>query len=218
MLVDQIYLILEATLQTIIMVSLSTFGAILFAFPLGFILFLTQPKQLYENKILYFILGFITNIGRSIPFIILLVLLIPLTRWLVGSSIGTLAASIPLMIAAIPFLARLVENTLNDLPQGLLETGLALGASPLQIVCKILFPEALVSFIQNITNTMITLIGYSAMAGLVGGGGLGDIAIRYGFYRFDMFMMFLTVIILIIMVQSVQFIGNRLSAKGEKKV
>ncbi|MGL6176924.1 MAG: methionine ABC transporter permease, partial [Vibrionaceae bacterium] len=163
---------------------------------------------LLQNRVLNFLLSTIVNIGRSIPFIILLVVIIPLTRLLVGTSIGTTAAIVPLCVGAIPFIARLVEGALVEIPDGLIEAAQAMGASTLQIIMKVLLPEALPAIIHGATVTLVTLVGYSAMAGAVGGGGLGDVAIRYGYQRFDGTMMLITVVILVILVQLIQSIGD----------
>jgi D-methionine transport system permease protein len=197
--------------QTFYMVALSSFLAVLLGIPLGIILLTTRKRQILENKYGNWILAAITNAIRSIPFIILLVAIIPFTRLLTGTSIGTTAAIVPLTVAAIPFVGRLVETALNEVSSGLIEAGLSMGASPLQIITKILIPEALPSIINAITITVISLIGYSAMAGVVGGGGLGDLAIRYGYQRFNTEVMLATVIILILLVQLVQLAGDLLA-------
>lgn len=202
--------LLNASLQTLLMTLVSGGIAIFIGLPLGVILFGSRPGGLFSNNLVYRILSAIVNATRSLPFIILLVALIPFTRLLVGTSIGTLAAIVPLSIGAIPFVARLVESALLEVPQGLIETGQAMGASVWQIVRNILLPEATANIINGITLTLITLIGFSAMAGAVGGGGLGDLAIRYGYQRFDSTVMLLTVVILIVMVQFIQSTGDLL--------
>ncbi|GAL07607.1 methionine ABC transporter permease protein [Photobacterium aphoticum] len=154
------------------------------------------------------ILSVITNIGRSIPFIILLVAIIPFTRFVVGSSIGTAAAIVPLTVGAIPFIARLVEGALLEVPSGLVEAAQAMGATPGQIIRKVLLPEALPGIVNAVTITLVTLVSYSAMAGTVGGGGLGDVGIRYGYQRFDGTVMLITVIMLVILVQAIQSLGD----------
>lgn len=204
---------LLATWQTIYMVLASGMIAIVFGLPLGVILLATRQKDIMANKFCNSILSTITNVVRSIPFIILMVAIIPLTRLLVGTSIGTTAAIVPLSIAAIPFVGRLVETALNEVPSGLIETGTAMGATPGQIILTILIPEALPGIINAITITMISLIGYSAMAGAIGGGGLGDFAIRYGYHRFEASVMFVTIFVLVIIVQLVQFSGDYLARK-----
>jgi len=201
-----------ATAETIYMVVISTLGAVMLGLPLGTLLFLS--KRVKPHPGLARFLSAIINISRSIPFIILLVALIPLTRLIVGSSIGIHAAIVPLIIGATPFFARLVDNVYQHLPEGLIETGFSMGTSTWQMIRHILFPEALSPLIQAITVTAITLVNYSAMAGTVGGGGLGDLAIRYGYQRFDAKVMIATIIILIIIVQLIQMIGDKWSHKG----
>ena len=162
-------------------------------------------------------LSFLINMVRSIPFIILMVAIIPLTRLVVGTSIGTTAAIVPLTLAAIPYTARMVETSIREIPFGLLEAAESMGATPIQIICKVLIPEALPSVIQNITVVIVTLIGSSAMAGTIGGGGLGDLAIRYGYQRFQADVMIATILVLIVIVQLIQWAGNFLSKKVNKK-
>lgn len=208
---ELLYELAIATWQTIYMVLVSGIIASLFGIPMGVILLTTRQHGLLEQTTMNRLLAGFVNALRSIPFIILLVAIIPLTRFLVGTSIGTTAAIVPLSIAAIPFVARLVENRLSEVPYGLVEAGLAMGATSTQIIFKILLPEAAPGIINGITITLITLIGYSAMAGAVGGGGLGDLAIRYGYQRFDVAVMVYTVVILIVLVQLMQFFGDRVS-------
>lgn len=203
--------LLNATLETIYMVSLSTFLSLIFGAPLGTLLFVSE--RIRPHPLTARILNGLVNLSRSIPFIILIVALIPLTRLLVGTAIGTNAAIVPLTLGAIPLVARLVENVLSNLPLGLLETGLSIGASPMQMIRKIYFPEALPALIQTLTVTAITLVNYSAMAGVVGGGGLGDLAIRYGYQRFDLTIMIITIVLLIILVQVLQTAGDYLAKK-----
>jgi len=204
---------LHATWQTIYMVVISGLIATLLGLPLGIVLLITRNSHISENKYVNIIMGGIVNAVRSIPFIILLVALIPFTRLIVGTSIGTTAAIIPLSIAAIPFFGRVVESALNEVSQGLIEVGNAMGATPLQIIKKILIPEAMPSIVNGITLTLINLIGYSAMAGAIGGGGLGDLAIRYGYQRFNTSVMLATIVILIIMVQCLQVAGDFIAKK-----
>ena len=170
-----------------------------------------------ENAALNKVLGAIVNATRSIPFIILMVAIIPFTRMVVGTSIGTTAACVPLTLAAIPLLARLVETSIKDIQFGVIEAAQSMGASPFQIIRKVLLPEALPTIIDNVTVLIVNLIGYSAMAGAIGGGGLGDIAIRYGYQRFQADVMIATIIILIILVQLVQMIGDAWSKAMNKK-
>ena len=201
-------LLIEALGQTLTMVLVSGFIGFVIGIPLGVTLHLTKKNGLWQNPVLNKILGIVVNIGRSIPFIILLVAIIPFTRFVVGSSIGTAAAIVPLTVGAIPFIARLVEGALLEIPTGLIEAAQAMGATPMQIIAKVLLPEALPGIINAITITLVTLISYSAMAGTVGGGGLGDVGIRYGYQRFDGTVMAITVIMLVILVQLIQSIGD----------
>lgn len=197
--------------HTIYMVLCSTVIALFFGLPLGTILTLTSPGHLKENKTIYRALGWTVNVGRSFPFAILIVAVIPFTRLLVGTSLGTTAAIIPLSIAAIPFVARIVESALKEVDKGLVEAAIVMGSSTRQIVFKVLFPESLPALILGMTTTIINLIGYSAMAGTMGGGGLGKIAIQYGYQRFNLPIMVITVVLLIILVQIVQSLGHFLS-------
>ena len=196
------------TLNTVYMVIISTILALVIGGPLGVILMLTDKNQLKEHPFIYSVLGTVVNIGRSIPFAILIISMIPLTRWIIGTSLGTGASIIPLTLAAVPFVARLVEMNLKDVDKKTLEAAVVMGSNPWQIVFKVLIPEALPSLITTLSLTIINLIGYSAMAGMVGGGGLGQIAIQYGYHRFNPFIMYLTVAILVIFVQMVQWVGN----------
>jgi D-methionine transport system permease protein len=197
--------------NTLYMVICSTLIAVLIGLPLGVILTVTDRGHLKENLWLHQILGSVVNIGRSFPFAILMVALIPLTRWIVGTSLGTTASIVPLSIAAIPFMARLVEASLKEVDKGIIEAAIVMGSTPWQIITKVLIPESLPSLILAITTTVINLIGYSAMAGTMGGGGLGKIAIQYGYQRFNVLLMVVTVIILIILVQAIQVIGHALT-------
>lgn len=203
--------------QTLFMVGTAMVAAILFGIPLGMLTFLTSKGQLLEQKMINGILNSIVNIIRSFPFIILLVALIPLTRALLGTTVGPTAASVPLSIAAIPYLARLVEQSLREVPKGTIEAAVAMGGSPLQIILKVLLLEARSGLVLGLTVTAVSFISYSAIAGVVGGGGIGDLAIRYGYYRFQTDIMVITVLLLIILVQSVQFIGNLIALKIDKR-
>lgn len=205
------YDVLIATGATLYMVLVSTFFAILLGLPLGTLLF--SSAKVKPNLTLNRLLAMIINISRSIPFIILLVALIPFTRLIVGTSIGIHAAMVPLTIGAAPFFARLVDNAYRSLPGGLIEAGYAMGATNWQMVRQILVPEATPQLIHAITVTAITLVNYSAMAGAVGGGGLGDLAIRYGYQRFNVTVMLLTIVILIFIVQALQMIGDGLARR-----
>lgn len=203
-----IYLFLNACWQTIIMVVLSCLAALLVGVPLGAILLVTGKNHLLPRPRLHKILGLITDGLRSIPFIILMVAIIPFTRLLVGTSIGTMAATVPLTVAAIPFVARLAETAMAQAPWGVVEAAQAMGATPYQIIYKVLLPESLPAMVRGVTLTLIALISYSAMAGVIGGGGLGDLAIRYGYQRFDITIMLLTIAILIVLVQLLQMVGD----------
>ena len=212
-----IKLLITGTLDTLQMTVISTIMAMIIGIPLGVVLVVTSKGHILENAALNKILGAIVNATRSIPFIILMVAIIPFTRMVVGTSIGTTAACVPLTLAAIPFLARLVETSIKDIQFGVIQAAQSMGASPFQIIRKVLLPEALPTIIDNVTVLIVNLIGYSAMAGAIGGGGLGDIAIRYGYQRFQGDIMLATIIILIIMVQVIQMIGDGLSKAMNKK-
>ncbi|ASK18802.1 MAG: methionine ABC transporter permease [Vreelandella alkaliphila] len=210
-------LILQATLDTLYMVAISGVIATLLGLPLGVMLYVTRPRQILAMPALNQVLGIVTNVGRSIPFIILMVAIIPFTRMLVGTSIGINAASVPLTIAAIPFVARLIEGALNEISPGLIESAQSMGATPWQIITKVLIPEARGGIITGLTITLVTLVSYSAMAGAVGGGGLGDLGIRYGYNRFNPTIMLITVVILVVMVQGFQSLGDYLVRKSDRK-
>lgn len=203
--------------NTIYMVFASAFLAVLIGLPLGIVLTITDKGHLKENRALHEILGTIVNIGRSFPFAILMIALIPLTRLIVGTSLGTTASIVPLTIAAIPFFARLAESSFKEIDKALIEAAVVMGATPWQIIQKILVPESLPGIILSITTTLISLIGYSTMAGTMGGGGLGKIAIQYGYQRFNTFLIVFTVVILIILVQLIQWGGNRLAHHFNRK-
>ncbi|MEC2057829.1 ABC transporter permease [Peribacillus psychrosaccharolyticus] len=205
--------IIEAFWETISMVSISLLFAVIIGLPLGILLVVTRKGHLFENRFIFSILSTVVNIFRSIPFIILMVAIVPLTRLLVGSSIGTAAAVVPLVFYSGPYIARLIENSLLEVDSGVIEAAEAMGATPFQIIFRFLIPEALSSLILEITIATIGLIGASAMAGAVGGGGLGDLAITYGYQRFDTQVMVITVVILILMVQGMQTFGNILAKK-----
>jgi len=205
-----IALLFDGLVETLVMVAVSGGIAALLGIPLGVILILTDRGGILQNLGVNRVLGFIVNATRSTPFIILMVAVIPFTRLVVGTSIGTAAAIVPLTLAAIPFIARLVETALREVPAGLIEAAQAMGATPLQIVTKVLLPESLPGIVAGFTITLVSLIGYSAMAGAVGGGGLGDIGIRYGYQRFLPEVMLAVVVVLIVFVQGVQSLGDRL--------
>ena len=203
--------------ETAVMVVISGALACALGLPLGIFLTVTSRGHLTPFPRLNQVLGMIVNAMRSVPFIILMVAIIPLTRLIAGTSIGTTAACVPLTIAAIPFLARLVETSIREINAGVIEAAQAMGASPVQIIWKVLLPEALPTIIDNVTVLIVNLISYSAMAGAIGGGGLGDIAIRYGYQRFQGDVMIATIVVLIVVVQIVQSIGDGLSRKVNKR-
>jgi len=205
------------SLITIYMVGVSTFFTVIFGLPLGVLLVLTDKDGLLPRPGLNRVLSFIVNLARSIPFIILLVLLIPFTRALVGTSIGPTATIVPLTLAAVPFFGRVVESSLREVPRGLIEAAESMGSSLWQTVSKVLISESMPGLILGVALTFISLVGYSAMAGAVGGGGLGDLAIRYGYIRNETDVMLVIVVLLLILVQGVQWIGDRLAAKLSKK-
>lgn len=213
---EMIELLIKSFWETGYMVVASTVLASLIGIPLGIILTVTRNGHILSNAVINSVLGVIVNATRSTPFIILMVAIIPLTRMLVGSSIGTTAAIVPLTISAAPFIARVIESSLLEIDHGVIEAAQSMGASPMQIIYKVLLPESLHSIVLGITLAVIALIGYSAMAGVLGGGGLGDLAIRYGYQRFQPDVMIVTVVILILMVQLIQFIGDTLSKKLNK--
>jgi D-methionine transport system permease protein len=205
---DIIKLLIQSTGETIYMVFFSVAIATFFGVPLGILLFVSEKGQILENNIINTVFSWIVNVFRSIPFVILLIVLLPFTRFLVGKAIGTTAAIVPLSIAAIPFVGRITETALREVPKGVVEAAQSMGASPYQIITRVLVPEGLPSIVAGITITTINLIGYSAMAGVIGGGGLGHVAVRYGYNAFRPDIMLYTVAILIIMVQFFQMIGD----------
>ena len=214
---EMLALLLEALGETLYMVAVSAGISTVLGVPLGVILVSTSRGHILQNLWFNRILGYIANATRSTPFIILMVAIIPLTRVLAGTSIGTNAAIVPLSIAAIPFVGRVVESALREVDYGLIEAAQAMGASPLQIIRRVLLPEAMPSIVLGLTLAVISLIGYSAMAGAIGGGGLGDLAIRFGYQRFRVDVMISTVVILIALVQLVQSAGDLLSRRLNKK-
>lgn len=203
------HLIVSPTLETIYMVLFSTLFATLLGFPLGVALVVTEKGGLLENETIYRTLDSIVNICRSFPFIILMIVLFPLSRIIVGTTIGTTASIVPLSIGAAPFVGRVVESSLKEVEKGLVEAAVSMGTHPKDIILKVMIPEALPSLILGETLTIINIIGYSAMAGAIGGGGLGDLAIRYGFHRFQTDVLIAAVIVIIVLVQVIQVIGNK---------
>lgn len=212
-----IELLLKGTWETIVMTFVSGFFGFVLGLPTGILLFLTRKNQILEQPVLNRTLSVLVNIFRSIPFIILIVWMIPFTRALVGTSIGVSAALVPLSIGAAPFIARLVENSLLGLPSGLIEAARALGATPLQIVYKVLLPEALPSLINAASITLITLVGYSAMGGAVGAGGLGQVGYQYGYIGYDAVTMNSVLALLVILVFLIQYIGDSLSKRFDHR-
>lgn len=210
-------LLFKSLAETLYMLSVSAIIAAIIGIPLGILLVVTEKNGILVCPVLNKPLAFAINMVRSIPFIILMVAIIPFTRMVAGTSIGTTAAIVPLTISAIPYTARMVETSIREIPFGLIEAAESMGASPYQIIKKVLIPEALPSIIENMTVVIVSLIGSSAMAGTIGGGGLGDLAIRYGYQRFQADVMIATIIVLIIIVQLIQFIGSTWSRKTDKR-
>ncbi len=203
--------------QTGLMLAIGLASAVAIGGPLGIWLFLLSPGQSLANRPLFGIVGWLVNTVRSFPFIILLVALVPFTRTLVGTSIGPLAAAVPLSFAAIPYFARLVEQNLRDVPRGVVEAAHAMGATELQIILRVLLVESRSGLVLALTVLAISFLSYSAVAGVVGGGGIGDLAIRYGYYRFQTDVMVLTVAVLIVLVQLIQFGGNAIARTLDKR-
>lgn len=210
-------LMIKALGETVYMVFASMILASIVGIPLGVLLLVTSPNQIFETGPVNKVVSVIVNIIRSIPFIILMVAIIPFTRLIVGSSIGTTAAIVPLVIASIPLIGRLVETSLREVPHGLIEAAQSMGATPMQIITKVLLPESLSSITAQLTTVLIVLVGESAMAGTIGGGGLGDLAIRYGYQRFLPEVMLATIVVLVVLVQIIQICGNYLAKKLDKK-
>lgn len=207
---DILQLVLNATGETLYMVLLAGLFTLLIGLPLGVLLFISRSNGLYPMSRLNKTVGGLVNIGRSLPFVVMLIALIPLTRLLVGTTLGSTAAVVPITIGAFPFFARIVENALDEVDKGRIEAILAMGGDIWHVIFKVLLPEALPALLAGITLTLVMLIGFSSMAGIIGGGGLGDLAIRYGYQRFNNQVMFATVLVLVILVQSVQSLGDRL--------
>ncbi|MBV6684070.1 ABC transporter permease [Bacillus sp. JRC01] len=207
----------QAFLETLYMVGISLLIAVIIGLPLGVLLFTTDKGLFLENRFVKSIVGFIVNMVRSVPFIILLVALLPLTKILTGDVIGPTAASVSLSVAGIPFFARIVETALKEIDKGVIEASVSVGASPWMIIKDVLLPEAKPAVIQGVTITAISLIAYSAMAGTIGGGGVGDLAIRFGYYRYDNTVMFTTVVVLICLVQVIQYAGDIFAKAVDKR-
>ena len=209
--------LVQESLTTLYMVGVSTLLTVLLGLPLGVLLVLSDERGLDPKPVLNQFLGMVVNLTRSLPFIILLVVLIPFTRWIVGTSIGATAAIVPLTLAAVPFFARVTENALREVPSGVIEAAQAMGSSDFEIVRKVYIPEAMPGLVSGIALTLVNLVGYSAMAGAIGGGGLGDLAIRYGYQRFETEVMLVTVVILVAFVQVVQTVGDKLASRISRR-
>lgn len=203
-------MLLNGTLETIYMVALATLFTVLIGLPIGVVLYISRANGLLPMPKTNAVLGAIINLGRSLPFIVLLIALIPFTRLLIGTTLGSTAAVVPITIGAFPFFARLTENALDEVDYGRIEAILSMGGSVWHVIVKALLPEALPTLLAGITLTVVMLIGFSSMAGVIGGGGLGDLAIRYGYQRFNDQVMVGTVVILVVLVQGVQMTGDRL--------
>lgn len=214
---DMIMMLLEGTRDTLYMTLMSTFFGYVLGLPLGILLAVTDKEGIRPNAVVYRVLDVISNILRSIPFLILLILVIPLTKAIVGKSYGSSATIVPLVIAAAPFIGRMVESSLKEVDHGVIEAAASMGAGTGTIIWKVLLAEARTSLLVGVTIAVGTILGYSAMAGVVGGGGLGDIAIRYGYYRYETDIMIVTIIILVVLVQILQGLGMMLSRKLDKR-
>lgn len=210
-------LLYTATLETLYMTFVAAAIAALVGIPLGVLLYATRPNNFLAKRSIYLPLGIVINIGRSVPFMVLMLAIIPFTRFVAGSAIGNTAALVPLSISAIPFIARMVENIINEVPKGLIEAAQAMGATPMQIVGKVLLPEARAGLINTMTIVIIALIGYTAIAGAIGAGGLGKVAKSYGYDRYKPEIMFACVVILVIMVQCIQSLGDYLSKRVDRR-
>ena len=205
-------------LETLYMIFLSTLMAYVFGLPLGVILQVTDKGGICENRPLNLVLGVIVNLLRSVPFIILLVWILPLTRFVVGTTIGSTATVVPLVVSATPFVARMVESSLKEVDGGVVEAAQSMGSTPMQIIWKVLLPEARPSLVVGSTIAITTILGYTAMAGFVGGGGLGAIAVNYGYYRYQDDVMLITVVLLVILVQIFQEIGMRIAKRTDRRL
>lgn len=203
--------------QTFLMVGISILAAVIAGLPLGTYLYLSRKGNLYENKLLFSILDTFVNIVRSFPFLLLVVFLIPFTRFVIGTAIGTMAATVPLSIISIAYYARLVEQSLLDVPRGIIEAAISMGATKVQVIFKFLYREARSGLVFGLTTATISFISYSTIMGIVGGGGVGDFAIRYGYQRYEDELMAFTIIIMIILVQAIQIIGTKTSKKLDKR-
>ena len=210
-------MVVEGIFVTLYMTLATTFMGYVLGLPMGIALVITAPKGLRPNKIIYKVLDVVVNVVRSFPFLILLIVIQPLTRIIVGKSYGPTATIVPLTLSAAPFIARMVESSLLEVDHGVIEAAQSMGANLWTIIWKVMIGEAKTSLIVKVTIALGTILGYSAMAGIVGGGGLGDIAIRYGYYRYDSSIMWVTVVLLIVLVQLMQYVGMKLSKKLDKR-
>ena len=210
-------MVVEGIFVTLYMTLATTFMGYVLGLPMGIALVITAPKGLRPNKIIYKVLDVVVNVVRSFPFLILLIVIQPLTRIIVGKSYGPTATIVPLTLSAAPFIARMAESSLLEVGHGVIEAAQSMGANLWTIIWKVMIGEAKTSLIVNVTIALGTILGYSAMAGIVGGGGLGDIAIRYGYYRYDSSIMWVTVVLLIVLVQLMQYVGMKLSKKLDKR-
>ena len=210
-------LIVQGTFETLYMTLASTLLAYLIGLPMGVLLVTSDSEGIVPMRLLNQVLNIVVNITRSIPFLILLIAVIPLTRLITGTTIGSTATIVPLVIAAAPFIARLVESSIKEVDYGIIEASLSMGASPMQVVTKVMIPEAKPSLIIDAAIATTTILGYSAMAGIVGGGGLGDIAIRFGYYRYETGMMVITVVLLVLIVQLFQEVGMKIAQKQDRR-
>ena len=211
--IDKFVLVGTSTVQTLLMVLFSTVFSLILGSPIGVLLCITNKNGIMPKPVLNQVLSRIVNVLRSFPFIILMIVLFPLSRIIVGTSIGTAATIVPLSIAAAPFVARIIESALNEVKPELIQAAKAMGSTNMQIITKVLIPEALPALVDGITLTIINLIGYSAMAGAVGGGGLGDLAIRYGYQRFRTEIMIAAVVVILVLVELIQHVGTKISTK-----
>lgn len=210
--------LLHGIWETLYMTLTSTVMAYVLGIPVGIILYITDKNGICKNRPVNFILGVIVNVLRSVPFLILLVAILPFTRLVVGTTLGSTAAIVPLVVAAAPFVARMVESSLKEVDGGLIEAAQSMGASPVQIILKVLIPEAKPSLLVGSAIAVTTILGYSAMAGFVGGGGLGAIAINYGYYRYNNKVMLITVLLLVVIVQILQELGMRVATRTDKRI
>ena len=214
---EMITMLVDGTVDTLYMTLMSTLFGYVLGLPMGILLAVTDKEGIRPNALIYKILGFIANLVRSIPFLILLILVIPVTKAIVGKSYGPSATVVPLVIAAAPFIARMVESSLQEVDRGVIEAAMSMGAGTGSIIWKVLLAEARTSLLVGVTIAIGTILGYSAMAGVVGGGGLGDIAIRYGYYRYQTDVMLVTIVILVLLVQLLQGLGMMLSKRLDKR-